>query len=450
MVEAGGPAGDPPVVVDVLASVVDPDLVTDLDRRGRRLGAERVVGLGTARDERPMLLQAVPAPAVTAVVQVALHHVVHLVEDVEQPQVHLVDAPGDEPVEPVVEVVAGAGLEGHDRLGPAHAVVALQAIHAPTRVPYAGRLVRPHRHVAAREPGARGGGPFAGAAVQHVLPVDRVVGEDLHVAGPVGDDRVGRMRPPAHTVLGHLHAEAHAVQVLCRERVRVGPQPGRRAVVPLVLDVQHLEASRRVVLRRVQDDGLRPGARPRRQVEDHVGVHAVDRADAEPRLLPVHAVGGLGVADARVGQADAGTDREVVLHVLVPALEQAVGGVSDHVEAAGAEVRRVLPRLIAPHQRVGGVLARGVAPPRDVLDAGDDVVVDEELAGVTDFLEGVLAGIRVVHPYSGSKRNPNRSASRRWKRSLMPRGSTFTASRPAQRTRCRTASPVNRTHASRS
>ncbi len=52
--------------------------------------------------------------------------------------------------------------------------------------------------------------------------------------------------------------------------------------------------------------------------------------------------------------------------------------------------------------------------------------------------------------YSGSKRNPYRSASRRWKRSLMPRGSTFTASRSAQRTRWRTASPVNRRQDSRS
>ena len=205
------------------------------------------------------------------------------------------------------------------------------------------------------------------------------------------------VRLPAHAVLGHLHAQADAVQVLRGEGVRVGPQPGGRAVVPLVLDVQHLEAPRRVHRHRVQDHGLGPGARSGRQVEHHVGVHAVDRADAELRLLPVHAVGGLGVADARVGQADAGTDREVVLDVLVPALEQAVGGVPDDVEGAGAKIRRVLPRLIAPHQRVGGMLARGVAPPRDVLDAGDDVVVDEELAGLADFLEGVLVGIRVVH-----------------------------------------------------
>ena len=212
--------------------------------------------------------------------------------------------------------------------------------------------------------------------------------------------------------------------------MRVGPQPGRRAVVPLVLDVQHLEAPRRVLLRRVQDDGLRPGARLRRQVEHDVGVHAVDRADAEPRLLPMHAVGGLGVADARVGEADAGTDREVVLHVLVPALEQSVRGVSDHVEGAGAEVRRVLPRLVAPHQRVGRVLARGVPPPRDVLDAGDDVVVDEELPGLADFLEGVLAGIREVHgvaPFSPPPARARARGCRRAGRSGGARASTGTA-----------------------
>ena len=241
------------------------------------------------------------------------------------------------------------------------------------------------------------------------------------------------MRLPAHAVLGHLHAQADAVQILRRERVRVGPQPGRRAVVPLVLDVQHLEAPRRVLLRRVQDHGLRPGARPRRQVEDHVGVHAVDRADAEPRLLPVHAVGGLGVADARVGEADAGADREVVLDVLVPALEQAVGGVPDDVEGAGAKIRRVLPRLIAPHQRVGGMLARGVAPPRDVLDAGDDVVVDEELAGLADFLERVLVGIREVHgaaPFSPPPARARACGCRRAGRSAGAPASTGTARSP--------------------
>ena len=48
---------------------------------------------------------------------------------------------------------------------------------------------------------------------------------------------------------------------------------------------------------------------------------------------------------------------------------------------------------------MAGVLARGVPPPRDVLHAGDDVVVDEELSGLADLLEGVLAGIREVHGF---------------------------------------------------
>ena len=181
------------------------------------------------------------------------------------------------------------------------------------------------------------------------------------------------------------------------------------------VDVDLLEPAAVVRLGRVQHDrreqgGLAVGIG---RHDDRVRVAPVDGVAPQQRLLPGDAVGRLRKVDA-APQPRHALAAPVVVIVLVPALEEAILRIAQHVERAAAEVRHHLPRLIVLDQRVVRVLDGVVETPGDVLHHGHDIVVDEELAIGANVLGDPIGGVSQKHSASGMVRGtPQRNARRR-------------------------------------
>ena len=136
------------------------------------------------------------------------------------------------------------------------------------------------------------------------------------------------------------------------------------------------------------------------QAQDNVGGSAVDLDKIERRFFPVDTVCTLGVAHARGRRTTvyvhgnltvALTERRrkfadiVEKPILVPALEETVGGIADDIPCVATEIQLLLPGLVPVDHRALGHPFRAVVAARQVLDAGNEEIVEEELPPRTNL-----------------------------------------------------------------
>ena len=261
------------------------------------------------------------------------------------------------PVELRLRLVALVALEHELWVGPVHEVVALAARHLAT----AG-VEAPEGDVAVQ-----------GRVAQHGLVGVRAQ----------GDSGVGVVVGPAHAV--RRVRDPHAVALAAPEQHPAARQLGQRAVAA-VLPVEGLEPLFGVGVGRILDD-RGAFAVEAADVQDVVVAVALDGHLAQVRLLPVHAVGGGGVAEQRhvarngQGRAAGRSDRDALLVAAgagqIPASEHAAlvvvqrGAVDRHVR---------LPRRVAVQHRIVRMPARLMDPPVQPLHPRELAVVYEQMS----------------------------------------------------------------------
>ena len=388
---AAGQGRDIPVVMDAAAAVEEPLLVTHGDGGRGALGHEAVIAAGGAqRDHVRSVLRAVPVDAVVTPRQLQRDGVRHIVDHQQQPQVVVGDTPGGQAVVLVIEVVGLVRGEDQHGFGPVDGIIALKLVNQTRRIGGTARVVGSHRREPVFEVWVRREPWRVGATIDDVLFCDGVVCDHLHVAAPVLADRVAGVGGPIYAGGRECDAQAEAVaEPLFAFLGHVGAGP--RAVV------DHLEAAGRILVQRIAQHRRRVG--PCVQLfavsEQHVGLLALIQDAVQQRFFPVQAVFALRVEQATLALSLAVTFG-LKVEVLVPALEELIGGVVLDAVVAGAEVDLPFPRLVLLEQRVARVFHRLVLDAADVADLLNHPVVEEELLLVVDSGELRLRSVEAT------------------------------------------------------
>lgn len=124
--------------------------------------------------------------------------------------------------------------------------------------------------------------------------------------------------------------------------------------------------------------------------EDDVGLATVHLVHVELGFDKMDAVFAVGVELARTMGHGGGIDAGDHVQVLVPALEQAVGGIAQDDVVAAAKVGEMFPRAVSLDDGLVAVALRLMPPARDVLHLLDDEIIEEELGELIDDKVGTI------------------------------------------------------------